>query len=159
MGRMTVETVKQNGWLVFEAISGSRAYGLDTLGSDTDIKGVFVLPKEEFFGLHYTPQVNNASNDIVYYELGRYVELLAKNNPSMMELLYTPLDCILCKDPIMDQLQPVLFLSKICEASFANYAYTQIKKAYGLEKKIMNPITAERKSVTDFCYVSCPNIG
>jgi uncharacterized protein len=153
MENLTVETVKQNGWLVFEAISGSRAYGLDTLGSDTDIKGVFVLPKEEFFGLQYMPQVNNESNDIVYYELGRYVELLAKNNPNMMELLYTPSDCILYKDPIMDQIQPALFLSKICEASFANYAYTQIKKAYGLEKKIMNPVGAERKSVADFCYI------
>jgi uncharacterized protein len=71
----------------------------------------------------------------------------------MMELLYTPADCILYKNPIMNQIRPALFLSKICEASFANYAYTQIKKAYGLEKKIMNPVAAERKSVVDFCYV------
>lgn len=153
MGKLTIETVKQNGWLVFEAIAGSKAHGLNTLGSDTDIKGVFVLPKEEFFGLHYTPQVSNESNDIVYYELGRYVELLLKNNPNMMELLYSPADCILYKNPIMDQLKPELFISKSCEASFANYAYTQIKKAYGLEKKIMNPVEAERKSVVDFCYV------
>lgn len=153
MDKLTIETVKQNGWLVFEAIAGSKAHGLNTLGSDTDIKGVFVLPKEEFFGLRYTPQVSNESNDIVYYELGRYVELLLKNNPNMMELLYSPADCILYKNPIMDELNPALFISKVCEASFANYAYTQIKKAYGLEKKIMNPVEAERKSVADFCYV------
>jgi uncharacterized protein len=65
MDKLTVEAVKRNGWLVFEAIAGSRAYGLDTLSSDTDIKGVFVLPKEEFFGLRYTPQVNNESNGIM----------------------------------------------------------------------------------------------
>lgn len=153
MEKLTVEAVKQNGWLVFEAIAGSRAYGLDTLGSDTDIKGVFVLPQEVFFGLDYTPQVNNETNDIVYYELGRYIELLIKSNPNMMELLYTPADCVLYKHPIMDQLNPDLFISKECEASFANYAYTQIKKAYGLEKKIMNPVDAERKSLLDFCYV------
>jgi uncharacterized protein len=50
-------------------------------------------------------------------------------------------------------LQPEMFLSKQCEQSFANYAFTQIKKAYGLEKKIVNPVEEERKSVLDFCFV------
>lgn len=30
------------------------------------------------------------TDDIVYYELGRFVELLLQNNPNMMELLATP---------------------------------------------------------------------
>ena len=53
----------------------------------------------------------------------------------------------------MDAIRPELFLSKLCEKTFANYAFTQIKKAYGLEKKIVNPVGAERKSVLDFCFV------
>ena len=53
----------------------------------------------------------------------------------------------------MEMLQPEMFVSKMCEQSFANYAFTQIKKAYGLEKKIMQPVEAERKSVLDFCFV------
>ena len=60
---------------------------------------------------------------------------------------------MLQKHPIMDMLQPEMFLSKQCEQSFANYAFTQIKKAYGLEKKIVNPVEEERKSVMDFCFV------
>ena len=35
----------------------------------------------------------------------------------------------------------------------AGYAMTQIKKARGLNKKIMNPMDKERKSVLDFCYI------
>ena len=53
----------------------------------------------------------------------------------------------------MEMLKPELFVSKLCEQSFANYAFTQIKKAYGLEKKIVQPVEEERKSVLDFCFV------
>jgi uncharacterized protein len=150
---LTIEQIKSNGWLIFETIVGSKAYGLDTERSDTDIRGVFVLPKELYYSLDYTPQVSNESNDIVYYELKRFIELLSKNNPNILELLNVPEACILQKHPVMDMVEPGLFVSKLCEQSFANYAYTQIKKAYGLEKKIMNPVEKERKSVLDFCYV------
>jgi len=149
---LTIEHIKNNGWLIFEAITGSKAYGLDTAKSDTDIRGVFVLPRELFYSMEYTPQVSNESNDIVYYELKRFMELLSKNNPNIIELLNVPGNCILHKHELMDRIKPELFLSKLCEQTFANYAYTQIKKAYGLEKKILNPVDEERKSVLDFCY-------
>jgi hypothetical protein len=150
---LTIEYVKENGWLAFEAITGSKAYGLATAASDTDIRGVFVLPKNLYYSLDYTPQVANESNDIVYYELTRFVGLLTKNNPNMLEMLGLPQACILHKDEIMNGLEPGMFLSKLCEKSFGNYAFTQIRKAYGLEKKIMSPVEKERKSVLDFCYV------
>lgn len=151
---ITIETVKANGWLIFEAIVGSRAYGLHNKNSDTDIKGVYVLPKELYYGLEYVEQVNNETNDIVYYELSRFVELLLNNNPNMLELLALPSNCVLYKHPLFDMLNMELFLSKQCETSFANYAFTQIKKASGLEKKIMNPIDKRKKTVLDFCYVA-----
>lgn len=153
MEHLTIDWVRNNNLLVFEAITGSKAYGLDTAASDTDIRGVFVLPKEMFYSLDYVPQVSNESNDIVYYELKRFVELLAKNNPNMLEMLSMPEQCILQKDEIISRLQPDMFLSKLCEKSFANYAFSQVKKAYGLEKKILNPVEEERKQVLDFCYV------
>ena len=150
---LTIEQIRNNGWLIFEAITGSKAYGLDTSRSDTDIRGVFVLPKNLFYSLEYVPQVSDESNDIVYYELKRFMELLSKNNPNIIELLNVPENCILYKHEMMNKIKPELFLSKLCEQTFANYAYTQIKKAYGLGKKILNPVDEERKSVLDFCYV------
>jgi hypothetical protein len=68
-------------------------------------------------------------------------------------MLSTPGSCVLKKDPVMDLLEPEMFLSKLCQQTFANYAYTQIKKAYGLEKKIVNPVDEVRRSVLDFCFV------
>ncbi|MCC6371129.1 MAG: nucleotidyltransferase domain-containing protein, partial [Bacteroidia bacterium] len=151
---MNLNELKQKQLLLLECISGSRAYGLNTPQSDTDIKGVFALNKKEFYGLNYTEQVNNSSNDVVYYELKRYMDLLSKNNPNILELLATPADCVVYKHPVMDLLRPEMFLSKLCEHTFAGYAQSQIKKAKGLNKKIVNPVEKERKSVEDFCFVA-----
>lgn len=150
---MMINEIKDKGLLLLECISGSHAYGLDTPQSDTDLKGVFYLPKEQFYGLNYIPQVSNETNDEVYYELGRFVELLSKNNPNILEILATPDDCILYKHPIMAQLHIGMFLSKLCKDTFSGYAITQIRKARGLKKKIVNPVDKERKSILDFCYV------
>jgi len=149
----TIAELKASGSIIFECISGSRAYGLDTINSDTDIRGVFILPKENFYSLEYVGQINNETNDIVYYELRKFIELLSKNNPNILELLNVPPACILIKDSIFDQIKMEYFLSKLCKDTFANYAYTQIKKARGLNKKIVNPVDKERKSVIDFCYI------
>lgn len=150
---LSIKDLKTQNLLLFEGISGSKAYGLSLPSSDTDIKGVFVLPKDLFYGLDYIPQINDAKNDEVYYELGRFVELLYKNNPNILELLSTPKDCILYEHPLFKKLNAALFLSKQCKDTFAGYAMSQIKKARGLNKKIMNPMDKERKSVLDFCYV------
>jgi len=136
MKTMTIDWIKENGLLIFETITGSKAYGLDTPTSDTDIRGVYVVPKTVYYSLEYPEQVSNESNDIVYYELRRFMELLAKNNPNIMEMLGVPEHCVLLKHDVMYHLKPELFLSKLCEKTFANYAFTQIKKAYGLEKRL-----------------------
>lgn len=144
---------KDPSLLLLKCISGSRAYGLSTPQSDTDLKGVFVLPQAEFYGLEYTEQVSNATNDEVFYELKRFIDLLSKNNPNILELLATPEDCILYRHPLMDQIRQEMFLSKLCKQTFAGYAQSQIKKAKGLNKKIVNPMEVQRKSILDFCFI------
>ncbi|MFY8037522.1 MAG: DNA polymerase beta superfamily protein, partial [Cyclobacteriaceae bacterium] len=42
-----------NKHLLLKSISGSQAYGLALPTSDVDVKGVFVLPKKEFYGLDF----------------------------------------------------------------------------------------------------------
>ncbi len=151
--KMTIQNLKSQNLILFEVISGSKSFGLNTPTSDTDIKGVYYLPKAQFYGLDYIPQISNETNDEVYYEIGRFVELLLKNNPNILEILASPEDCILYKHPIMEHLQLEDFLSKLCKDSFAGYAMTQIKKARGLKKKIVNPMEKQKKSLLDFCYV------
>lgn len=151
---MNIKDLKEQKLIILESISGSRAYGLDTKESDTDIKGVFVLPKQQFYGFGYIPQISNDSNDIVYYELGRYMQLLSVNNPNILELLNTPETSVLYKHPILDELKSGLILSKLCQNTFGKFAISQIKKAKGLNKKIVNPMSKNRKSILEFCYVN-----
>lgn len=150
---MKLEELKDSNYIIFECISGSRAYGLDTATSDTDIRGVFILPLDIFYSLDYIGQISNESNDIVYYELRRFIELCTNNNPNILELLNVPDHCVLYKHPIFDSIKSSMFLSRKCEMSFGNYAYSQIKKARGLNKKIVNPVEKIQKSVLDFCSV------
>lgn len=150
---LTINDLQQHKLILFEAVSGSRAYGLDTPESDTDIKGVFYLPRRLFYGLDYIPQVSNETNDIVYYELGRFIELLLASNPNTLELLASPPECVRIRSPLMDAFKPEWFISQACRQSFAGYAYGQIKKARGLNKKIVNPIPPVKKTVLDFCHI------
>lgn len=89
----------------------------------------------------------------MFYELSRFVDLLTKNNPNILELLCTPADCVVYRNPLMSRLTTELFLSKLCRDTFASYAINQIKKARGLNKKIVNPMPREHKSLLYFCHV------
>ncbi|WP_196893565.1 DNA polymerase beta superfamily protein [Aureivirga marina] len=151
---MTIKELREKGWIILECISGSKAYGLNTPTSDTDIKGVFLLPKEEFYGLNYIPQIANETNDIVFYEFNRFMELLSVNNPNILELLNTPSESTIYKSPVFDKLKSEYFLSKICSKTFGKFALSQIKKAKGLKKKIVNPVAKERKSILHFCFIN-----
>ena len=151
---MTIQELRDRKLIVLECISGSRSYGLELPGSDTDLKGVFVLPEEEYFGLKYIEQVSSENNDETFYELKRFFELLLRNNPNIIELLGVTEECILYQHPLMKLLEPRIFLSRLCRQTFANYAISQIKKSRGLNKKINKPMEEDRKNILDFCYVT-----
>lgn len=150
---LTIDFLKKNNLILFECISGSKAYGLNTESSDTDIRGIFYMSKNDFYGLNYVPQISNETNDIVYYELGRFIELLSKNNPNILEMLATPERCVLYRNEFMDEIKIADFLSLLTKDTFVGYALSQIKKAKGLNKKMFHPIDKERKTILDFCYV------
>lgn len=150
---MTIQQLRDKGLIVLECITGSRAYDLALPTSDIDIRGVFILPEHDFYSLNYIEQVSDSTNDTTFYELRRFIQLLLKNNPNMLDLLNTPPESVVYKHPIMDCLRPELFLSQRCRHTFGGYAYAQIKKARGLNKKIVNPMGKERKTPLDFCYV------
>ncbi len=54
----------------------------------------------------------------------------------------------------MESIEPNKIITKLCKNTFGKFAYSQIKKAKGLNKKIVNPIIKDRKSVLDFCYIN-----
>lgn len=149
----TLDRVRQKDLLLFETVAGSKAYGTNLPGSDEDLRGVFVAPPTFISGLDHIEQVSDERGDEVYYELGRFVELLLKNNPNALELIAMPEDCIRYRHPLYQLLDPKIFLSKLCAKTFGEYAMGQIRKARGLNKKIVNPQPEQRKALLEFCHV------
>lgn len=137
-------------------IRGSQAYGTQLPTSDTDYAGVYIQPIEDILGFSYKEQINDDKNDTVFYEIKRFLELLASNNPTILELLNTPEDCVIYKHPAFAQILNYQdqFLTKICAKSFGGYAIQQIKKAKGQDKKQnWEKDKVTRKDVLDFVYV------
>jgi hypothetical protein len=110
----------------------------------------------DILGNKYTEQINDDTNDTVIYEIRRFLELLGSNNPTVLELLNTPEDCIIYKDPAFDLIlnDKEKFITKICAKSFGGYAKQQISKAKGQNKKQnWEKDKVNRKEVLDFVYV------
>lgn len=149
----TLERIRRADLLLLDSVSGSHAYGTAIVGSDEDRRGVFVAPRSFIAGLDTIEQVADERNDQVYYEVGHFVALLLKNNPNALELLAMPEDCIRHRHPLFELLKPEIFLSKLCAKTFGEYALGQIRKARGLNKKIVNPQPETRRALLDFCNV------
>ena len=73
MNNITIDELRKSGWIAFEYVRGSHAYGLNVIDkngkdiSDTDIGGVFICPKEMLYGLrsNYIEQIADEKGFIV----------------------------------------------------------------------------------------------
>lgn len=152
---LTFKEIKDRGLLLYEYIRGSQAFGLATETSDTDTGGVFMCPIESLLGLgyDYKEEVASSKHDDVWYEINKFFKLLLSSNPTILEALFVPDDCVLYEHPIMTEIKKNkhLFITKKCFKPFGCYAVSQIEKCRGLNKKIVNPVN-ERLTPLDFCY-------
>lgn len=152
--RTSLPNIGDANTIIYGCIVGSHAYGTNVEGSDIDKKWIYVQGTEDFYLNGYKAQIE-ISKDEVAYELSRFLELAQKANPTMLELLFAPIDCIIYKDPVFDLILKLRkeFLTKQCKFSFGGYAISQIEKARGLQKKMnWEKEKTVRKTVLDFCY-------
>ena len=142
--------------VIFRGIVGSRAYGTQNANSDTDVRGVFVVPASEYVRLASPPrQVSDPRNDRTYYSLLRFCELMTEANPTTLEMLFLPEDCILKATPAYALLcaNREMFVTQKAVESHLGYAMSQIRKAKGANKRVWNPWPEEPPSAEDYCLV------
>ena len=148
--------LKERNLILYEVISGSIAYGTNIPTSDEDRRYVYILPIDYILSGNIIEQVNDDTNDVVGYEISRFLSLISSANPNLLELLNMPEDCVIYKDPIFDLIldNKNEFLTKKCKNSFAGYSQSQIQKAKGQNKKQnWEKDKVTRKDVLDFVYV------
>jgi hypothetical protein len=122
--------------VIYSCVVGSRAYGLDEEGSDTDRRGVYLPPAELHWSLYGVPeQLENKGAEECYWELQKFLVLALKANPNVLECLYTPL--VERATPLALELLGMrsAFLSKLVYQTYNGYVLSQFKK---LEQDLRN---------------------
>jgi uncharacterized protein len=141
--------------LILRVRSGSHAYGLANAQSDEDERGIFVIPSKHYARLQAMPnQLSDGKHDHVYYSLRRMFELLSESNPGMVEVLFTPIDCVLDSDPRLQMLWNgrSIFVTQTLVQALLAYANGQIKKARGQNKWINQPQPEKAPLAAQFCF-------
>ena len=153
---MTIKEIEEKGMIAYKYMAGSHSQNLAGPDSDVDFHGVYFTDFTKLIGLgnDYEEEISDEKHDETYHEFGKWMTLLSKGNPNALESLFVPEGMVVGN--IHPAIQEVLknrdkFVSKEVVKSLSGYAFNQIKKARGLGKKIVNPVT-ERKDVLDFCY-------
>ena len=134
-------------------VRGSHMYGTNISTSDVDVLFVYQQKTNCILRGDYMPQINYGGNDIVGYEIERFIQLLTQNNPNILEALDIPPDCMIHFDFMMRNFDQKDWLTKKTRDSILGYANSQIKKATGLNKNMNHPQPVKRKTILDFCYV------
>ena len=154
-----IKALRNSGRLIFEVVSGSHSYGLQSAESDTDLRGVYAIPANERISLPETvEEIGDEKQNEKYFELKKFFLLASQCNPNIIELLWTPEDCIRLCTPVMEKIiaSRDKFLSQKAFDTFSGYAYSQIRKASGQNKMVRNPQPDKAPEKSDSCWFIPP---
>ena len=139
--------VKDN--LCYATITGSQSYGCETPTSDIDIASFCMLPREQLFpherGSYvygfgepvdqfgtYTSKkkfdYEGKEHEVNIHGIVKFFTLLSENNPTQLETLYTPFNCVIYTNDIGELVRAnrSLFLSTRLYHRYVGYAFSQL---------------------------------
>lgn len=129
LGEVTTPDFDLDEFVIYRCVVGSRAYGLETDASDTDLRGIYLAPPDLQWSLFGAPeQFEDNATQSCYWELQKFIVMALRANPNILECLYSPL---------MEKVTPVAeellgmrehFLSQMIFQTFNGYALSQFKK-------------------------------
>lgn len=126
-------------------IVGSVAHGLATNKSDIDLRGVFITPTEELLriGAHpdQTSWIENETVDNCEWEIGKFLLMATKCNPTVLEVFKAPWsadgwkNCATFQDgsSVGDEIKklfPYVWNSQMVKDAFIGYSLNQRKKFF-----------------------------
>jgi uncharacterized protein len=121
--------------LILKTLIGSRAHGLAEEGSDWDYRSVYVTPTSEILSLGYKSKGQNliqGEEDNMTYEIGHFLMLALKCNPSILEVMVAPREIITDGCPVagikLQELFPYVWNPRDAFNAFVGYSLDQRKK-------------------------------
>lgn len=136
--------------VAYMTMMGSVAYGVSNVGSDIDVYGFCIPPKDTIFPhlagqipgfgrqikrfeqweQHHVKDSTEKEYDFSIYNIVKYFQLCMENNPNMIDSLFVPRRCILHSTQIGELVREnrKLFLHKGAFHKFKGYAYSQMHK-------------------------------
>jgi predicted nucleotidyltransferase len=125
---------------ILYAYRGSIAHNLyippeeEMATDDRDLMGVCVAPLDYYIGIRSFEQMEimQGADDIVIYDLRKFMRLLMKGNPNVISLLWNKPEMYLILSTEGRQLieNRNLFMTRQLFKSFSGYAYGQLKKMF-----------------------------
>lgn len=115
--------------VVYRCVVGSRAYGLESEGSDVDRRGFYLPPAELHWSIFGVPeQIQNDETQETYWEIRKFLTMALKANPNILECLYTPL--VEERAPVARELidNRSRLLSRLIYQTYNGYVLSQFKK-------------------------------
>jgi hypothetical protein len=134
-GQVRYARRRQSAWealrrcAVIESTVGSRAWGLAEDGSDTDVRGVFVLPFGWAAGLGEPPRdLVSEDGSATFWEAGKAVRQALRADPNTLETLFV--EGARAEHPMGQWLLDgrEAFVSAEIYGSFGRYALSQLKR-------------------------------
>jgi len=129
--------------ILFKTLVGSKAFGTHTEGSDSDFASVVMPPIDGMLGLGYKETIVSTSEteDNTTHTFQKFIELAAKANPSILDILFSSPEHWVEFKPLWFRLydRRHIFLSKIVADTYVGYARSQLKRIRTHREWLLNP--------------------
>ena len=136
--------------ILVKAIAGSKLYGTDLPTSDSDYKIVFLPSINDIIRLSviqakFTSTGGDAKNtnkdvDVECFELRRYLQMVERGDTVALDLLFTPDDLIIDKDPLWEDLKGICkqhLLTGKAAKTFQGHAKSMAYKFSAKEQRLL----------------------
>lgn len=128
---------------LLEGVTGSRAYGLDTPDSDTDLRGIYAWPTRSLLGLRRPADtVEHKDPDYQAWEASKFLNLILGGNPNITELLW--LDTYTVRNPwgsALISIRSHLSAAPLIRRTYLGFATSELRQ---LENRTGGPNRAKR---------------
>jgi predicted nucleotidyltransferase len=114
---------------ILAVVVGSRAYGLEGPASDHDRRGIYAAPTRDFWRLDKPPtHLDGPGEEQFSWEVERFCTLALQANPTVLEVLWSPLIEQVTRDGEELLAARQAFLSRRVAATYGNYARDQLDR-------------------------------